>query len=69
MSKELLFVGGPADGQRHHIEDGVDTAYMEGEHYVRKSIVSRSNLFECFTCGPMRSFEILEKLFEGYRRA
>lgn len=68
MEKEILFIGGPADGQRHVIDDEITTAFAEGKEYKRKSIVSRSNLFEFFTFGEMRSFEILAKLIEGYRR-
>lgn len=68
MAKEILFIGGPADGQRHVIEDDITMTFAEGKAYKRKSIVSRSNLFEFFTFGEMRSFEVLAKLIEGYRR-
>lgn len=66
---EYLFIGGPADGQRHVVDDQFDNAEVDNGHYVRKVMTSRDQVFVCFTYGPMRSFEILEKLFEGYRRA
>lgn len=53
----------PADGEAPR--DDV----LQRVIYQRKTMVSRDRMFTVFTYGEMRSFEVIEKLMEGYKGA